>query len=135
MPALDDLVDSVAIVVSSCDAFFDAWEPFASFFEKFWSDCPLKVFLITNDLSISSKRFQQIVTGRDFGWSNNLIAALGHIPQPYILYCQEDYFLTSPVLREQLAADYAYLISSGADSLCFRARSELDAGFEDRKST
>ena len=130
MPALRDFTESVAILVSSCDAFFDAWKPFADFLEKFWSECPLETFLLTNVLSVRSRRLQPIAVGEDRGWSSNLLAALEQIPQPYILYFQEDYFLTSLVRQEQLAKDFAYVIEVGADSLCFRARSEPDPGFQ-----
>lgn len=34
MPELKDFAGSVAVVVSSCDAFFDAWRPFVFFFES-----------------------------------------------------------------------------------------------------
>ncbi len=55
MPELKDFASSVAMVVSSCDAFFDAWRPFAFFFRKHWSDCPFPVFLIVNRLRVRSK--------------------------------------------------------------------------------
>jgi hypothetical protein len=131
MPALRDFRESVALLVSSCDAFFDAWKPFTEFFAKFWSDCPLEVFLLTNQLAVRAKQqLHPIAVGEDRGWSNNLLAALAQIPQPYVLYFQEDYFLTGPVRSEQLAEDFARVIASGADSLCFRARSEPDPGFQ-----
>ncbi len=126
MADLKDFQNSVAIIVSSCDAFFDAWKPFAQFFEKFWDDCPLEVYLLTNRLSILSSRFKAIQLGEDRGWSSNLLVALDRIRHSHILYFQEDYFLTAPVVREQLAENFARVVSSGADSLCFRARSGSD---------
>ena len=130
MAELQDFTGSVAVLVSSCDAFFDAWRPFSAFFEKFWSDCPFETFLITNHLAAHSPRIRSLVVGKDRGWSSNLLAALEQIAYPYVLYFQEDYFLTAPVARAQLADDLAYLISSGADSLCFRARSQPDPDFK-----
>lgn len=130
MPSLEEFTDSVAVVVSSCDAFFDAWKPFATFFEKFWGDCPLRCFLLTNELQVRSSRFAAISLGPDRGWSSNLLAALDAFPHSYLLYFQEDYFLKEPVKQAQLAEDFAYLLQHGADSLCFRARSEPDPGFE-----
>jgi hypothetical protein len=127
---LNGLRDSVAIVISSCDAFFDAWRPFHSFLRKFWPDCPFPIFLITNELEISSPRIHAIAVGPDRGWSSNLIAALEQIAFPHILYFQEDYFLTEPVRNAQLAQDFAETIATDADSLCFRARSEPDPGFQ-----
>jgi hypothetical protein len=130
MRELDDFKSSVALVVSSCDAFFDAWRPFHAFLEKFWNDCPLEIFLITNDLEIRSPRMRSIAVGKDRGWSSNLQFALGQIVHPYVLYFQEDYFLIAPVERAQLARDFAEVIELGAESLCFRARSKFDAGFQ-----
>lgn len=130
MSELKDFARSVALVVSSCDAFFDAWRPFAFFFHKFWGDCPFEVFLIVNDMRIRSRTLTPIVVGPDRGWASNLLTALQQLDQPFVLYLQEDYFLTAPVQREKLAADLAYALEHDADSFCFRARSELEAGFE-----
>lgn len=129
MPELDDFKSSVALVVSSCDAFFDAWRPFHAFFEKFWGDCPLEIFFLTNDLQVRSPRLRGIALGEDRGWSSNMLRALEQIAHPYVLYFQEDYFLTAPVERARLARDFAEAMEAGADSLCFRARSKFDPGF------
>lgn len=129
MPVLRDFASSAAILVSSCDAFFDAWKPFAEFFAKFWPNCPLEIFLLTNQLAVKSQRIHPLAVGEDRGWSSNLLAALERISHPYVLYFQEDYFLTDLVRQEQLADDFALAMESGADSLCFRARTGFDQGF------
>jgi hypothetical protein len=129
MAELNDFKNSVAIMVSSCDAFFDAWRPFHAFLEKFWDDCPLEIFLLTNQIEVRSSRLRSIAVGPDRGWSSNLLRALEQVPHPHLLYLQEDYFLTAQVESGQLARDFAEAIESGGDSLCFRARSEPDAGF------
>ena len=130
MPELNDFKSSVAILVSSCDAFFDAWRPFHVFLEKFWSDCPFEILLLTNELEVRSPRLRSIAVGPDRGWSSNLFRALKQIAHPHVLYFQEDYFLTAPVDRARLARDFAEAMEGDADSLCFRARSEPDPGFE-----
>ena len=130
MPELRDFAGSVAIVVSSCDAFFDVWRPFTFFFRKFWNDCPFQAFLIVNQLRVRSRVLTPIAVEADRGWASNLGVALQQIDRTYVLYMQEDYFLMGPVQREQLAADLAYVLEHDADSLCFRARSDLDPGFE-----
>jgi hypothetical protein len=129
MAELQDFKNSAAVVVSSCDAFFDAWGPFHAFWQKFWCDCPLQAFLLTNELQVCSPRIRCIAVGEDRGWSSNLLCALERIAQPYLLYLQEDYF-TSPVDSARLALDFAHVINPGADSLCFSARSEPDPGFQ-----
>lgn len=129
MPELKDFASSVAIVVSSCDAFFDAWRPFAFFFRKHWSDCPFPVFLIVNRLRVRSNFIQPITVGPDRDWAANMEVALKQVTQPYVLYLQEDYFLNGPVNREQLAADFSYAFDHDAASFCFYGRSQLEHDF------
>ncbi len=123
-------MNSVAILVSSCDAFFDAWKPFALFFRKFWPECPFPVFLITNKLQIQSSFVRAVPVGDDRGWASNMKCALRAIDPTHVLYFQEDYFLEAPVQSDQLAADFDYAFENDVDAFCFRARSELEAGFQ-----
>ncbi len=126
---LDHFTGSVAVVVSSCDAFFDCWRPFAFFFRKYWDDCPFPIYLIVNELRIRSDFIQPLAVGRDQGWASNMKRALEKITAPRVLYFQEDYFLRAPVRREHLAEDFAYAFEQNADAFCFRARSELEKDF------
>lgn len=128
--SLASFANDVAIVVSSCDAFFDAWRPFAFFFRKFWNDCPFPAYLITNRLEVRSSWIKPIRIGRDKGWASNMIVALREISQPYVLYMQEDYFLTAPVQGEQLVADFKYSYEHDAAAFCFYGRSKLEANFQ-----
>jgi hypothetical protein len=130
MPELKAFASSVAIVVSSCDSFFDAWRPFVFFLRKYWPDCPFPIFLIVNRLRIRSSIVQPISVGPDRGWASNMITTLASIPQPYILYFQEDYFLNGPVDNERLAQDFAYAFDNNAASFCFHARGQLEPNFE-----
>jgi hypothetical protein len=130
MPELKAFASSVAIVVSSCDAFFDAWRPFVFFFRKHWSDCPFPVYLIVNRLRVRSKIVQPISVGPDRDWASNMATALAVVSQPYILYFQEDYFLNGNVKKDQLAQDFAYAFENDAASFCFYARSQLEPNFQ-----
>jgi hypothetical protein len=130
MPELKAFASSVAVVVSSCDAFFDAWRPFVFFFRKHWSDCPFPVYLIVNRLRVRSAIIQPISVGTDRGWASNMASALDSISQPYILYFQEDYFLSGPVDNGQLAQDFGYALEKNAASFCFYARSHLEPNFQ-----
>ena len=130
MADLKDFAHSVALVVSSCDAFFDVWRPFAFFFRKYWADCPFPMFLIVNELRMRSASIQALSVGPDRGWASNMKAALQKLDHSHVLYLQEDYFLDQPVRREQLAQDLAYAFEHDADAFCLRARSELEPGFQ-----
>jgi hypothetical protein len=127
---LKDFAGQVTIVVSSCDAFFDCWRPFAFFFRKYWPACPFPVYLIVNELEVRSQSIRVIRTGPDRGWASNMQLALEEISTPYLLYMQEDYFLTAPVRREQLAADFTYAFDHDVDSFCLRARTKREPDFQ-----
>jgi hypothetical protein len=129
MPELNDFASSVAIVVSSCDAFFDAWRPFAFFFRRHWPDCPFQAHLIVNRLRVQSEYFHPIAVGPDRDWAANMAVALEQIPHSHVLYFQEDYFLTGPVRPEQLASDIAYAFDNDAASFCLYGRSRLEENF------
>ncbi len=124
-----NVANSVAVVVSSCDAFFDCWRPFAFFYRKFWPACPFPVYLIVNELRVRSDFIQPLVVGRDQGWASNMQKALGQIDEPYILYFQEDYFLTRPVDEVQLADDIRFAQEHDAASFCFADLSLLEPDF------
>ena len=130
MSELKDHAESITIVVSSCDAFFDAWRPFAFFFRKYWPDCPFPVHLIVNELEVRSQLIQPITVGPDRGWASNMQRALEAIRTPYVLYLQEDYFLTAPVHGEQLASDIQFAMDQNAGAFCFYGRSELEPHFQ-----
>jgi hypothetical protein len=130
MSELNQFKGSIAVVVSSCDAFFDAWRPFTGFLHNFWADCPLDIFLVTNELEVRSSRIQALRVGPDQGWSSNLLGVLKQIAHPYFLYVQEDYFLTGPVNSAQIARDFTEVMESDTDALCFRARGKTDPEFQ-----
>ena len=130
MPELKAYASSVAVLVSSCDAFFDAWRPFFFFFRKHWGDCPFPVFLIVNRLRVRSRFVQPISVGADREWASNMMSALESIQQPYLLYFQEDYFLNGRVNNSRLADDFAYAFDNNAASFCFHSRGQLESNFK-----
>lgn len=127
---LREAASSVAIVVSSCDTFFDAWRLFGHFFQRFWPECPLQVHLIVNELTVRSDWIVPLAVGPDRGWASNMRAALNRIEHSHILYFQEDYFLTAPVREDLLASDFETALAQNADAFCLRARSAVEPRFE-----
>ena len=118
MKRIDQFTGSIAVVVSSCDAFFDCWQPFAAFFRKFWPTCPYPVHLIVNKLPVGSSFIRAIAVGEDRNWATNMRIALAQIEAERVLYLQEDYFLTGPVDEERLARDFVYAFEHEVDAFC-----------------
>lgn len=94
---------SCVLIVSSCDAYQDAWHPFFTLLFRYWPDCPFKIYLISNEKKYEDERVETITVGKDRNWAGNLLTVLKKINTKYFLYLQEDYFLRTPV-------DTAYIL-------------------------
>lgn len=102
-PRLED----VTILVSSCDRYAEFWQPFVQLLFKYWPSLQtynnsIPVVLITNTKSFSYPRIQVVRTGEDGGWSRNMLDALKQVKTKYVLYMQEDYFLSKTVDEKYL---------------------------------
>jgi hypothetical protein len=113
------LVDpgQVAILVSSFDGYRDAWDPFFTLFFRYWPDCPFTIYLISNNARYDGERVINLALGDDMGWANNMIAALSRIQAPYVIYLQEDYFLTRPVSTQRIIELIEYMDAKQAGYL------------------
>ncbi len=119
-----------SIIVSSCDAYSDAWHPFFTLFFRYWVDCPFQVYLISGKKGYEDVRVKNVLL-EDKGWANNMFEMFKEIKSPYILYLQEDYFLQSKVVTENVSelvekmerwgAGYLRLMSSPRPDVVFDA--------------
>lgn len=98
----------VTILVSSCDLFKDCWRPFIASIKHNWSDCPFDILIISNNDELQDDVVKFIKVGEDKGWASNLKLALKNITTPYILYMQEDYWLTSPISTDLFMKQVEY---------------------------
>jgi hypothetical protein len=93
---------SYYVLLSSCDAYADCWEPFFKLFATYWPAPRPTVVLNTETrgyeypgLSILCPRVE--LGGAGLTWTERLFATLDHAPHQIVLYMQEDYFLKAPV--------------------------------------
>ena len=99
----------VSILVSSFDGLSDCWGPFCHGIAKYWPDCPYPAYLIANLKDLKDERVSAIKVGEDKGWSRNLSAALDQIDSRYVLYFQEDYWMTERVNTSAIS-DYVSIM-------------------------
>ena len=113
----------IAVLVSSCDRYFDAWRPFAGFWRKHWPTArlPWPVHLLVNKLRVESDWLIPEALGEDRGWSSNLRVVLERLEADYLLYLQEDYFLTRAPDAGKLGDMLARCRAEKVDLLCLRA--------------
>lgn len=108
----------MAILVNSSDGFRDCWFPFFHLLATHWPDCRFPLYLNIESASyehptlpIHCLNHPAGATGEIVPWSNRLLASLRAIPQRYVMYMQEDYFLDAPV-RNDLVEDALGLLAS-----------------------
>jgi len=94
--------NNCTIIISSCDAYSDAWKPFFTLFFRYWPDCPFTIHLISNTLKYTDKRVHALTITPDLKWSSNLITSHQQTAEKYIIYFQEDYFLRSNVDNKKI---------------------------------
>jgi len=99
----------MAVLVNSSDGFHDCWLPFFRLLETHWPECHFPLYLNIESGSyahpprdIRCLNHPPSPSGRPMPWSNRLISSLASIPERYVLYLQEDYFLDAPVDHTRL---------------------------------
>ena len=73
------------ILVISCDAYSDVWDVFFKSFNRQWTNCPLKLNLLSNNKSYDSRQVNTIKVGEDISWSDNLLRGIEELQSDYIL--------------------------------------------------
>lgn len=89
---------NLPIVVSTCDLYKDAWNPFFRLLQINWENCPKKVYLITESETYSDPYFDVTVLNHDSPiWSDRVINTLGKIDADHFWFFLEDFFLEDKV--------------------------------------
>ena len=88
---------TVALLVHSCDRYRFLYHGFEYFFNKYWpKEINCKYYFATEKINVEIKGFENIRSGQG-EWSDRLRTLLQKIEEPYILYFQEDMWLSKPV--------------------------------------
>ena len=93
--------NNIDVVVISCDAYSDIWPYFFKYFNLFWGNCPLDIYLISNIKKYNFKNLKNIQVGEDISWSENLLKGLESIKKEYVLLMIDDLLLNRSVSNSQ----------------------------------
>lgn len=89
--------NKVALLVHSCDRYEFLYKGFEIFFSRHWDfDIPCSYYFATEEKKVAIKGFKNIQSGKG-QWSDRLMILLQQIQEEYILYFQEDMWLTKNV--------------------------------------
>ncbi|RZL38862.1 MAG: hypothetical protein EOO96_01995 [Pedobacter sp.] len=93
--------NNVAILVHACDRYQFLYQGFDHFFSEHWDfKIPGKYYFATEELDVKINGFENIKSGNG-AWADRLAYLLRtKITEDYILYFQEDMWLSKPVNRD-----------------------------------
>lgn len=110
----------MAVFVNSSKGYRDCWFPFFRLLETQWPDCRFPLYLNVEEgryehptLDVRCLTHAPLPSGARMPWSDQLLAALAVIPERYVLYMQEDYFLDAPVDRTRLEQCLSAVVEAG----------------------
>lgn len=104
--------NNIALIVHTCDRYQLLFKGFEYFFLKNWNfEIPVTYYFATEALSVDVKNFKNIKSGKG-EWSNRLVNLLDQIDEDYIIYFQEDMWLSKPVDKEVFTALFEKTISN-----------------------
>src|SRR5579859_232901 len=99
---------SYCVLVSSCDAYADCWEPFFTLLSRYWPslDQPLYLNTETKAFAFPGLRIVSSRVGLEarhpLSWSERLRRCLDLFPCDIVLYLQDDYLLKDRVDGQEI---------------------------------
>lgn len=106
---------NIGIIVFSCDKYSDLWESFFHFFDKYWNDCPYPVYLATNTKPFNKSNLQLLFSNQFTKWGAETLLILNQLNHDYLIYFQDDYFLTQKVNNEEIEKLFSKMQLLNAD--------------------
>lgn len=108
------------VLISSCDAYSDIWEPFFNLFWKYWADCPFEVVLCSNFKKFNHPKVLTVCVGSDESWSGNVKKVIKKINADYVLFLLEDFFLNDYVDTSKILEMFSLVKSLNIEMLRIR---------------
>lgn len=110
----------MAVFVNSSKGYRDCWFPFFRLLERQWPGCRFPMYLNVEEgrydhptMSVRCLTHAPTPGGIRMPWSDQLLASLDAIPERYVLYMQEDYFLDAPVDDVRLEQCLTAIVEAG----------------------
>jgi hypothetical protein len=86
---------------------------------KYWPDCGMNVYYLTNTNQINFQKFTGLTAGTDYGWSDALAVSLEKISEDYVWLMLEDCFFTKEVNNQIVNKAMTATVISNTLDTCF----------------
>jgi hypothetical protein len=113
-------MESVSVLINSCDKYSDLWLPFFHIFFQQWPDCPYPVYLGSNQKAYEDPRIQTLCIGDDVTWATSTRRMLERLDRPYVLMLLDDFLLIRRV--DSRAVERLVAIAEEEKLDCLRLR-------------
>ena len=111
-------MSKVAIMITSCDSYQDCWKPIIYSMDKYWPDCEYPRYIVTNYKDAELPNTTTIKVGDDHrSWCNLVRMGMEAIPEEYVIYFQDDYWLNQRVNNEAIKKHVKYFEENNLDFL------------------
>ena len=111
-------MSKVAIMITSCDAYQECWKPIIYSLDKYWPDCEFPRYIVTNYKEEKLPNTHFIKVGDDrHSWCNLTRMGMEAIPEEYVIYFQDDYWLNKRVNNEAIKKHIEYFEENKLDFL------------------
>ena len=106
-------------MITSCDAYKECWKPMIYSLDKYWPDCEYPRYIVANfeeDKSLPNTQFVKVGDDKR-SWCTLAKRGLEAIETDYVLFFQEDYWLSMKVDNEAIKAHVQYMEDNDVDYL------------------
>ena len=99
--------NDITILVNSCDAYEDIWDPFFRLFRVYWGDCPYEIVLNTESKKyelegINIQCLQLYSENRKVPYGKRILEHLKYVKTKYVLILIDDFFLNDYVDNNEI---------------------------------
>src|SRR6266446_210260 len=112
-----ELAEKVSVLYVSCNKYSDLWIEYFKLFRRYWSDCPFKVYILTDTNGPSVNGVEMLRSGQDISWSDNLLFALDQIDSPYVLLLLDDLFIMDHVPNDWVTEKIQWAVENNQNYL------------------
>ncbi|HFU4433212.1 TPA: hypothetical protein ACGO9Y_001531 [Streptococcus suis] len=121
------------ILINSCDAYSDVWEPFFKILEKTWPEISnYRIVLNTETKQYRNQYFDievmNILPGKtpNIPWGERLLDVLGRLEEKYVIFLLEDFFFEEKV-NHTLIEKYLTYLKNNQDIATLSLTSPMDS--------
>lgn len=110
----------LTILVNSCDAYDDLWEPFFTLFKRYWDPTGVRILLNTESKTYCHEglEIECIHSPNEPRYGQRMLNALSHVKTPYVLSLLDDFFIRRDIDDNQLAQIMQWM-DDDPDIACF----------------